>query len=130
MEFEVNCDNDKKTKDFVKKLFQKTKETLKSQMIQLIANSKLKRYGTLLNIKIDSKNQELFLEAELKGETEPIEIHVQEYELFNEQGQDYIRINRASTSKEWLNYLFEDYLAGQKYKISAKAVTLLNRIFN
>ena len=93
-----------------------------------MGNSKFKRYGKLLSIKLDSKNQSLHFEALLKGEREPLEIEVIKYELEQENGEDYIYLKEVKTSKEWLNYLIDDYLLNQRYKLPKKAAGLLNAV--
>ena len=60
------------------------------------------------------------LEVLLKGETEPIAITIDEYQLTNVAGAEFILINKASASREWINALLQDFAIGKTIPLPSK----------
>ena len=71
----------------------------------------------MTQIQIDSTAKRIHIELELKGETSPIQIDVQSYELTTKAGETHIKIGEINTSREWINLLINDYLPADKKDI-------------
>lgn len=74
-------------------------------------------WGTLTALQIDTKNQKAILDLELKGETRPLHITVERYELTTTGGKSFIEIKEFNTSREWLNVLARNFLKGKKLEV-------------
>jgi hypothetical protein len=85
----------------------------------LLNTSVLEPYGRLIDFKLNSDAGELDLTLELKGEIEPLRVHLREYELIQQSGRIYILIHRIDTSRAWLTALAENLAVGRKIEIPA-----------
>jgi hypothetical protein len=77
----------------------------------------LKPYGSMTRLKLDTSARTIEAELELKGETEPLRLHVQEYELRQEDNRAFIIIKRIDTSREWLTTLARDFAVDKPFEL-------------
>ena len=77
----------------------------------------LKSYGSMTRLKLDTAARTIEAELELKGETEPLRLHVQEYELRQESGRAFIIIKSIDTSREWLTTLARDFAVDRPFEL-------------
>ena len=77
----------------------------------------LKPYGTLTRLKLDTTARTIDAELELKGETQPVRLQVQAFEIIKEGAEAYFVIQGLTTSREWLTVLARDFAVGRKFKI-------------
>jgi hypothetical protein len=75
----------------------------------------MRRYGTVLDLQLNTVDRSLSFALFLKGEDTPIEIHVHEYTLASEAGKSVLILDgkQVDTSREWLTELIRDQV-GQK----------------
>jgi hypothetical protein len=71
-------------------------------------NSKIKEYGEMINLKIDSKNKNIELEVLLKGEKENIFIKIEKYEIVSMDGSNAIKFKNVTASREWIEVLIHN----------------------
>ena len=83
----------------------------------LLNSRLLEPYGRIIDLKLNSDVGELDVRLELKGETEPVRVHIEEYELIEQSGRMYILIHRISTSRAWLTALADNLAVGRKLEI-------------
>src|SRR5690242_19253612 len=78
-------------------------------------NKLIERYGTVLDLQLNTANRSLSLALLLKGEATPIEIHLHDYALSTADGKSLLMIDGAKveTSREWLTEVIRDHV-GQK----------------
>lgn len=95
----------------------KAKDSAVSFTAEKILSSKIKRYGDMLDLNIDSENKRISLQVLLKGEPEPLTIKINSYEFFTEEEKKYILISNIVTSKEWMNLVIQDFLPEKKIEI-------------
>ena len=84
---------------------------------RLWLQQKLKRFGTMTSLHIDSKQKTIRLELELKGESTPITVEVDGYELVQQNDETFLRLKNVSTSREWMTVLMREFLPGQQFKV-------------
>lgn len=94
----------------------------------MLNQSVLQPYGSLKRLKLDTTNRSVETEMELKGETQPVNIHVQEYELREKGGRTFIVIKRITTSREWLTTLARDFAVGHEFEVPASVQKFLPMI--
>jgi hypothetical protein len=82
-------------------------------------NKLIERYGTLVDLQLNTADRSLSLTLLLKGEGTPIEIRVHEYTLFTEDGQSVLVIvgSKIDTSREWLTALIRDQVVEKRLVI-------------
>jgi hypothetical protein len=82
-------------------------------------NKLIERYGTLVDLQLNTADRSLSLTLLLKGEGTPIEIRVHEYTLFTEDGQSVLVIDgsKIDTSREWLTALIRDQVVEKRLVI-------------
>ena|SRR5687768_12643481 len=77
----------------------------------------LQPYGRVTNLKLNSDSGELDVTLDLNGEAEPLRVHIQEYELIDEDGKMFLVIHRISTSRAWLTSLARDIAVGRRLEV-------------
>jgi len=98
--------------------FSTSKDRLVETMAPGLLNGRfLEPYGRITNKVRGSDIGELDVTLELKGEIEPLCVHIQEYELIEQSGRMYILIHRIVTSRPWLTALAENLAVGRKLEI-------------
>jgi hypothetical protein len=73
-------------------------------------NKLIERYGTLLDLQLNTVDRSLSLTLHLKGEQTPVEIHLREYTLSIVDGRPVLIFDgrKIETSREWLTALIQD----------------------
>ena len=92
-------------------------------------SSLLRPYGRASRLRIDSAAKTIDLELVLKGETEPVEIFVSEYEISDDHGSVQVKLNGIRTSRQWLTALAENQVAGRDFGLPRSLGKLLLRYF-
>lgn len=88
-------------------------------------NHNFKSFGVMTNLQIDSANKRASLDLDLKGETQPLRVTINRYELTSEGGQTFIEFKEVDTSREWINYLAGQFLKGRKFAVPEIAQAIL-----
>ena len=83
----------------------------------LLNSGLLQPYGRITDFKLNSESRELDVTVELNGEVDPLRLHIQEYELIEEDGKMLLVIHRAVTSRAWLTALVRDLAVGRKLEL-------------
>lgn len=96
------------------------KDTLVSKGAEKVVNTLLEDMGRVSGLSIDSKNKAIKLVVDLKGESQPVNINIMEYEIHEERSRNYITIHKLHASREWMNIAFDKYLKGKKIEIPDK----------
>ncbi len=98
-------------------LIHRAKEKALDATARLWLQQKLKRFGSMTSLHIDSKLKTIRLELELKGEPSPITVEVENYELLERNDEAFLRINKISTSREWMTVLLREFIPNQQFRI-------------
>jgi hypothetical protein len=103
------------------------KDLLLGQAVMGWFNQAKQHLGKMTTIKIDSQNKNIELDLELKGETSPLRIQIQNYRLITESKETFIELTDVTTSREWINALLSDYPQPEKrrFKVPAAVKMLL-----
>ena len=106
-------------------MMRRLKDKTLAQGLTLALNARMKRYGEVLRLQIDSKAKSIDIEILLKGEKEPIHIAVNRYEVIEEEGHWYLQAREIVSSREWINAVAESFLAGQRLEIPERYAKML-----
>jgi hypothetical protein len=101
------------------------KDRALSKGVELAINARLKRFGKMLRFQLDSQKKTIELEVLLKGERDPLRVTVEHYEILREGEKYYLLAERIVTSREWINTVAENYLAGQRFEIPERYAKML-----
>ena len=77
----------------------------------------LKPYGAMTSLKLDTTARTIEAELELKGETERLRLHIQEYELRREGNRAFVVIKSIDTSREWVTTLARDFAVDRPFEL-------------
>ena len=93
------------------------KDKTVSFALKQTVNFKIKEFGEMLNLNLDSQNKTIKLELMLLGEKEPLNVQVETYEISEEDGKFYLIAKDVKTSREWINIIAKNHLENQKFEI-------------
>ena len=106
-------------------MFRGLKDKALAKSVELAINLKIKEYGEMLKLNLDSKNKTIEFEIMLKGEKEPLTVFVNNYEISEENGKYFLYAKDIKTSREWINVVAENYLKGEKIELPEKIAKTL-----
>src|SRR5258708_6113869 len=73
-------------------------------------NRKFQFLGTMTTLQIDAAKKTALIELDLKGESQPVRITINRYELKADGDQTCLDIKEIQISREWLNSLAAEFL--------------------
>lgn len=106
-------------------MFNAAKDAITGRAAQTYLNDRIRRYGKIERLKIDSTNHQLEVVCHLDGEVSPITIKVGEYFLQSEGGRKFIKISDCTCSRPWLQNLLADYAEDRRFEVPAWAASAL-----
>ena len=109
------------------KILNSVKDALLSQGAKAQLNHHLRKYGTMLDLKLNTAERSLSLSLHLKGEESPISISLREYTLVTREGRTWVEIDgsKIETSREWLTNLIQDQLGRRSFPIPDRLARLI-----
>ena len=106
-------------------MFTAAKDAVASQAARTYVNGLIARYGHVRELKIDSRAKTVALVCELKGETDPVIVHVEAYRIVADGELRFVEITACSCSRVWLHNLLHDHLRDRRLKLPAWAAAAL-----
>ena len=88
-------------------------------------NHKYQSLGVMTSLQIDSTNKTASLDIDLKGETQPLHIIINRYQLTREGGQTFVEIKELDTSREWITFLARQLVKDKKFAVPEMAHSVL-----
>jgi hypothetical protein len=101
------------------------KDRVASQAARLHCNKLLARYGAVQELRINSARRRMEVVCLLEGETAPIAVTVESYEITDEGGKKFIHVAACRCSRPWVQHFLEDHLYGRKFPLPAWAAAAL-----
>ncbi len=100
--------------DDVKMAFSRNiKDPLFSQGLKMILSRYMEKYGTIMECSINTTGKSIDLSVLLKGETYPVTVTINQYEIREQNGKSYFVVTKASSSKPWLSVLLDVWITGK-----------------
>jgi len=109
-------------------MFKGWKDKAISATVKTAINVKIKEFGEMLRLNLDSQNKKIELELMLLGEKELLYVEVGSYEISEEGGKHYLIAKDIKTSREWINIVAKNYLENQKFEIPENVAKTLKII--
>ena len=91
-------------------------------------NNHIKEYGTMLKLNLNSDTKSIEMEIMLDGEKEPLALKVKKYDMIEENGKHFLKVQGVSTSRAWINVVASTYLEGKRFEIPAEYAAMLKVI--
>jgi hypothetical protein len=106
-------------------MFNAAKDAITGRAAQTYLNDRIRRYGKIERLKLDSTNHTMEVVCQLDGEPSPITITVGNYVVQSEGGRKFIKVSQCSCSRPWLQSLLTDYATGRRFELPAWAASAL-----
>ncbi len=104
--------------DAINKVLGTAKDKLIESSAKAFLGGKIAEFGTITSLNLDSRARTGSITVELKGESTPIQIDVEAFEILEMDGEPHLRILSITTNREWLTCALRQYLVGKPLKIS------------
>ena len=101
------------------------KDAVTSQAAQSFVNGQISRYGTVQDLKINSKRKTVEVSCLLHGEPNPIQVTVENYAIETVGGQKFIQVTGIKSSRPWLQNLLTDYALKRRIPLPSWAAAAL-----
>lgn len=109
-------------------LLNQGKDLALSVTVKKIINMKIKKFGEVSFLALDSQNKTMELEVLLKGEQEELKAKVHKYSIENREEKYYLVIHNVETSREWLNLVLEEYLHNEEFELPEKYIGVIQAV--
>lgn len=106
-------------------MFSAAKDAMTSRAAQSFLNSRIARYGKVLDVKIDSKRKTLEASCLLEGEPDAITVKIGRYDVEETAGKKYISATELSCSRPWVENLMKDFLDRKRFELPSWASAAL-----
>jgi hypothetical protein len=114
--------------DKFKDLLHRGKDASASAILEKMIRERLANYGRISNFTLDSRQKKVRLEMLLHGETEPLNIVIEDYAIVETGGSANFVIRRASASRPWVQRVIDDFLIGRPFLIPEKYSALAKMV--
>jgi hypothetical protein len=88
-------------------------------------NRRYSSVGKVLSLKIDKTARKVCIELELNGESQPVQVTIERYELIETNDGLFLEIKELSSSRAWLTSLAPLLLKDKKFPLPKIARTVL-----
>ncbi len=112
----------------IKDLARQGKDKALSRTLEILGRQAVSRYGTLCDITLDSLHRKIEIEVLLKGESCPVRISINRFDIVFEGDQASVVFRDIAVSREWMKTLAEDILKDRPLKIPRKYAKLIDKI--
>jgi len=109
-------------------MFKKMKDAALSKGAKIAINNYMKEYGEMLKLNLDSEKRSIEMEVMLEGEKEPLSVNVDKYEMTQNGGKHFLKIQGVKTSRAWINTVASSYLENKTFEIPAEYAKMLKVI--
>lgn len=82
-------------------------------------NQKIERFGALTDLRIHSEARSVFLQVQLRGESDPLTIRILGYRFQREGDKDFLVMIRAETSREWVTEVLAEFVLYKRFEVPA-----------
>jgi len=101
-------------------MIRKLKKKALSGGIVFVINSRIGKYGKILDLDLDTGRKTIELEILLKGEKDSVYVKIGNSEIIGETESCFLILRQISTSREWLDILARSHLEGRLFRIPEK----------
>jgi hypothetical protein len=106
-------------------MFGGIKDSLTSSAAKSFIASRIARYGTLTELRINSREKTILADVLLEGEDAPIRIEVGRYRIAMKHGEPVLTVESVRASRAWLSNLLQDLVIGRELPLPSMALVAL-----
>jgi hypothetical protein len=106
-------------------MFSAAKDAMTGAAARKFVNDRIERYGSVTNLRLDSKAKSVEVTCELDGETSPVTVRINRYEIEESGGKKFFRALKCSCSRPWLERALEDFVVGRRFEVPGWASAAL-----
>lgn len=106
-------------------MFKAAKDAFTSKAAQTFINQRIARYGQVQMLRIDSRAKTMEISCQLEGESLPIAVRVENYELREADGKKLLRVGSCVCSRPWLQNVLNDFARGREIPVPSWAAAAL-----
>jgi hypothetical protein len=106
-------------------MFAAAKDAVAAQAARAFINDRIARYGTLQELKIDSRNKTMRAVCLLQGEREPVTVLIDNYKITGAGENCAVEVLACSCSRAWLQNLLSDFVIGRRVPVPSWAAAAL-----
>lgn len=107
-------------------MFRAAKDAIAGKSARAYLNDQIARYGTVEDLRIDSKLGTLTATCRLHGETTPLTVTVGRYTIESRGGQKFLRLEQCRCDREWVQNLVTDFGEGKSFPLPGWAAAALS----
>ncbi len=106
-------------------MFAAAKDAMASKAAQSYVNNLIARYGTVQELKLDSRNKTVTAICLLKGERAPITVRADRYVVETVGEKKFVRVESCTCDRPWLQNLLSDFAQGRRVELPSWAAAAL-----
>jgi hypothetical protein len=106
-------------------MFKAAKDAMTSRAAQVYLNNRIARYGEVQLLKINSRERTMEVSCLLHGETAPITIKVENYNVDSTGAKKYIKATTITCTRPWLQNLLTDFAQNRRVELPNWAESIL-----
>ena len=106
-------------------MFKAARDALTSKAAQTFLNQRIARYGEVRSLRLDSTQHTAEVVCHLIGETQPISVRIDNYEVRDDGGRKVVRVGECQCSRPWLQNLINDFVKGREFPVPPWAASAL-----
>ena len=93
---------------------------------KVVINKLISEYGKVCDLEINKAEHSIIASVLLDGESTPIAVKIEEYEIIKTEAGTSVVVKSASSDKAWLNTGIKNFLIGKAWNIPEKATPFLD----
>ena len=106
-------------------MFNAAKDAIASKSAQVFLNERIRRYGKIERLRLDSAKKQAEVVCLLQGEASPITVTAGNYALETVGAKTFITVSQCTCSRPWLQNLLADYVEGRRFEVPGWAASAL-----
>ena len=99
-----------------------------SAVPKTIINRFIEDYGKVVDLDIDNKSKTITATILLNGDSDPIRVRIDEYEVIKAGSSSSIVVGDASSDRAWVDALLKNCVTGKSWKIPEMAAAGLDAV--
>lgn len=106
-------------------MFSAAKDLMTSKAARAFVNERIKNYGRVDELTIDSKRHRIDVVCQLNGEVSPIGVTIANYRIEQSGGKTFIQVTDSSATRPWMQAAMRDHLHTRKFELPSWAAAAL-----
>jgi hypothetical protein len=102
-----------------------SKDAALALAVRSVVNARMSRIGEMTELSVDTRKRTIVVRLDLRGEDEPIEVHVTKYGLKRHGDSATLTILGATASRKWIEEALQQFVVGRTFDIPPAAAAVL-----